>query len=86
MHTEDGQPWWKFGHVWLVFALPAVVVVASFITLYLAIKVPDPVINSSEKGVKSQGTQPETKFSTNMAPALQGRNHAATGMPAPTEP
>ena len=38
-------PWWKFGHVWLVVSGPLVVVVASFITLYLAVTRPDPVLS-----------------------------------------
>ena len=37
-HVGAAQPWWKFGHVWLVMAGPAVVVVAGFITLYLAMR------------------------------------------------
>lgn len=86
MNKEDGQPWWKFGHVWMVFAGPAVVVVASFITLYLAIKIPDPVVTSYGQGMKSQDLKPETQLPTNMAPAMQARNHAATGVPAPAEP
>ncbi|CAN5386765.1 hypothetical protein BH10PSE16_BH10PSE16_17220 [soil metagenome] len=85
MNKEYGQPWWKFGHVWMVFAGPAIVVVASFITLYLAIKIPDPVVSSY-----GQDNRPEAikldKHSTNMAPAMQARNHAATGVPAPAEP
>ena len=86
MNEEYGQPWWKFGHVWMVFAGPAVVVVASFITLYLAIKIPDPVVTSYGQGTKSQELKTETKLSTNMAPAMQARNHAATGISAPAEP
>ena len=86
MNNEDGQPWWKFGHVWMVFGLPAVVVVASFITLYIAIKVPDPVLNSYGRATNSAEDEPETPFSTNMAPAMQARNHAATGTPAPVKP
>ncbi|MEO7941293.1 MAG: nitrogen fixation protein FixH, partial [Burkholderiaceae bacterium] len=35
------EPWWKFGHVWLVIAGPAIVVVAGFFTLYLALRYPD---------------------------------------------
>lgn len=73
MNQEQGQPWWKFGHVWLVFAGPAVVVVASFITLYLAIKIPDPVVSSYGQA-------------ENSAPAMQARNHAATGVPLPAKP
>lgn len=87
MNPEDGQPWWKFGHVWMVFAGPAVVVVASFITLYLAIKIPDPVVTSyhqgARPGVVDAALQPSN---TNMAPAIQARNHAATGVQAPAEP
>ncbi len=85
MNKEDGQPWWKFGHVWMVFALPAVVVVASFITLYLAIRIPDPVVTSYGQGSLSSAVKQESP-STNMAPAMQARNHAATGIPAPAEP
>ncbi|QLQ00790.1 MAG: FixH family protein [Burkholderiaceae bacterium] len=36
-------PWWNYGHVWMVIAGPAIVVVAGFVTLYLAISHPDPV-------------------------------------------
>lgn len=87
MNKEDGQPWWKFGHVWMVFGGPAVVIVASFITLYLAIKTPDPVVPSyyGQNG-KSQEPKLDLKHSPNMAPAMQARNHAQTGAPAPAEP
>lgn len=85
MNKEDGQPWWKFAHAWMVFALPAVVVVASFITLYLAIMMPDPVVNSYGQQTLSSAVRPEAS-STNMAPAMQARNHAATGVPPPAEP
>jgi hypothetical protein len=85
MNKEDGQPWWKFGHVWMVFAGPAVVIVASFITLYLAIKIPDPVVTSYGQGSLSNAVKQDLP-TTNMAPAMQARNHAATGIPAPAEP
>ena len=39
------EPWWKFGHVWLVISGPAIVVVAGFVTLYLAVTRPDPVVS-----------------------------------------
>lgn len=86
MNEEQGQPWWKFGHVWMVVAGPAVVVVASFITLYLAIKIPDPVITGYGQAENSQGAKLQMRSATNMAPAMQARNHAATGVPAPAEP
>ena len=34
-------PWWKFGHVWLVIAGPLIVIVAGFVTLWLAISRPE---------------------------------------------
>jgi uncharacterized protein len=87
--SAPNAPWWKFGHVWLVVAGPAVVVVASFITLYLAISRPDPVLGDDyyRKGVEINKT---LGSETSLAPALQARNHAATGVPsaanAPAEP
>ena len=73
-------PWWHFGHVWLVVAGPAVVVVASFITLYLAVTRPDPVLDEDyyQKGLQVNQTLAENPAS--LAPAMQGRNHAATGV------
>jgi ABC-type sulfate transport system permease subunit len=70
----------------MVFAGPAIVVVASFITLYLAIKIPDPVVSSYGQGNRSEAVKLGARSSTNMAPAMQARNHAATGVPAPAEP
>lgn len=66
---DSSGPWWKYGHVWLVVSGPAIVVVAGFITLYLAITRPDPLI---DKTLESD--------SASKAPALQGRNHAQTGV------
>lgn len=86
MNEEQGQPWWKFGHVWMVFAGPAIVVVASFITLYLAIKIPDPVISGYGQAQESAVAKPKTRSATNMAPAMQARNHAATGVLEPAAP
>lgn len=83
MNQEQGLPWWKFGHVWMVFAGPAVVVVASFITLYLAIKIPDPVVSSYGQTQSSESTP---QFDASTAPAMQARNHAATGVQPPAEP
>lgn len=75
-------PWWKFGHVWLVFAGPAVVVVASFVTLYLAVTRPDPVISEDyyQKGIEINKTLGNDANAASLAPALQARNHAATGI------
>ncbi|MBK5205321.1 MAG: FixH family protein [Polaromonas sp.] len=91
MHNKQAQPWWKFGHVWLVIAGPAIVVVASFVTLYLAITIPDPVdpmYNTKQQayGQAAQVAKPDRGSTANLAPAMQARNHAATGVPAPTKP
>ena len=74
-------PWWKFGHVWLVIAGPALVVVAGFVTLYLALRYPDPVITEDyyRKGLEINQTLANPAAS--LAPAVQGRNHAQTGVP-----
>ena len=77
------QPWWKFGHVWLVIAGPAIVVVASFVTLYLAVSGKDPIVDEDyyRKGLEINKTLSENPAS--LAPSTQARNHAATGVPAP---
>lgn len=45
IHPEDGKPWWKFAHVWLIIAGPVIVVIAGFVTAYIALSRPDPVID-----------------------------------------
>lgn len=62
------KPWWQYRMVWLIIGGPLVVVVASFVTLWLAVSHPDPVIESTT--MARDGAH---------MPALQGRNHAATG-------
>ena len=75
-------PWWKFGYVWLVVGGPAIVVVASFVTLYLALRYPDPVISEDyyRQGIEVNKTLANPAAS--LAPAVQARNHAQTGVVA----
>lgn len=82
---ENSGPWWKFGHVWLLVAGPLVVIVASFITIYLAVSRPDPVTDEeySRKGAAMGKAASEDPNS--LAPAMKARNHAQTGVVAPTE-
>jgi len=40
------SPWWRHGMAWMVFGGPAIVVVASFITLGLVIRHPDPALDT----------------------------------------
>lgn len=73
------KPWWRFGYVWLILAGPLVVVVASFITLGLAIRTPDPVVAEDyyRRGIEINQTLATDKERM-LVPALQARNHAAT--------
>jgi hypothetical protein len=70
------EPWWKFPLVWMVIAGPAIVVVAGFATLWLAIRTPDPVVAEDyyRRGVEINKTLADKK----LMPAQAGRNHAAT--------
>lgn len=77
-------PWWKFGHVWLIIAGPAIVIVAGFVTLWLAVSRPDPVVAEDyyRQGIEINKTLENPAKS--LAPAIKGRNHAAT--PAQDQP
>lgn len=76
----DTKPWWKYGYVWFLISGPLLVVIAGFITLYLAISRPDPVVDEQyyQHGIEINKTLDAQRDS--MAPANQARNHAATGI------
>lgn len=81
------EPWWRFPLLWMVLAGPAVVVVASFVTLWLAMRSPDPVVAEDyyRQGIEINKTLADKK----LMPALSGRNHAATpadDVPTPKKP
>ena len=59
----------------------ALIVVAAFITLYLALTRPDPVITEDyyRQGIEINKTLGDDAQAASMAPALQARNHAQTG-------
>lgn len=79
MQASDNKPWWHFGFVWLVIAGPLVVVIASFITFFIATAEPDQVIDDYyRKGMEIN--QSLNAARDEMAPALQARNNAATGI------
>ncbi len=71
---QESPPWWRFGLVWMVVGGPAVVVVAGLVTFYIAASHPDPVLTVTPR----TATQERQGFTH--APAMQGRNHAATGV------
>ena len=81
MDKTNKVTWWKNWPIWLIVVGPLLVIVASFITLYLAVKVPDPAIDDYyRKGIEINKTLNAQR--DNMAPAQQARNHAATGINA----
>ena len=68
--AENPSPaWWRLPIVWMVIGGPAVVVLASFVTLALAIRYPDPVLTETAAAAPSKRSE---------LPAMQARNHAAT--------
>jgi len=79
---ESSGPWWRYGHMWLVVSGPLVVVVAAFVTLWIAVTMPDPVLTEEyyHQGAKAHEALAPGKAGL---PALQGRNHAASPEPAP---
>jgi len=85
--TQNQKPnqkpkWWKSGYAWLVFGGPAVVVVASLTTVYIAVSGQDPVLahdeSQNDKALQHAKTIEEKNA---LEPAVQARNHAATGVP-----
>ncbi len=73
-NTTPTQAWWREHTMWLVVGGPSVVVVASFITLALALSHPDPVLDTSARA-EADGAGKTTA----LQPAQKARNHAATG-------
>lgn len=64
--ASENAPWWRFPIVWMVFGGPALVVVAALVTVFIAVRNADIVLDTS----KAAATQSQ-------APALLGRNHSA---------
>jgi len=77
---QKTTPWYRVPMVWLVVGGPLSVVVASIATAVIAWKHIDPVIATTPQGELRPGDNMAPKLSPKdaMAPALQGRNHAAT--------
>jgi hypothetical protein len=79
---SQSKPWWKYPLVWLVIGGPLVVMVASIVTMVIAIRSPDPVVEQDyyRKGLNINQTLADEK-AREMLPAMQARNHAATPKP-----
>lgn len=77
----DTQAWWRFGHVWLVLSGPFLVVIASFVSGWIAFQGNDTDFKKDDDLVKSHLQQASPAQRQALTPAIQGRNHSAT-MPA----
>lgn len=76
--VQNTQPWWKYGYVWLVISGPAIVVVAGFYTLWLAISSPNQILTDDSERRKAEINYKLGGKEITLMPALNGRNHAAT--------
>lgn len=86
------KAWWHYGHAWLVFVGPAAVVIACIVTVYIAVKQQDPVVDEDyyRKGIEINSTlqqedaalksPAEVEKLNALEPAMRARNHAATGV------
>lgn len=79
--AQDDRPWWRFGHVWLVISGPAIVVIAGFVTLYLAASNPNEIVTDEayRQSVEASRQQGLRAVPADQAPAMQARNHTLTG-------
>lgn len=86
MSALNNRSAWREPMVWLVVGGPASVVVASFFTLALAIKHPDPPLDLRATAPSSaDDVEPaDMRAREGDLPALIARNHAATGATAAT--
>lgn len=83
--AQPSRRWYQEPYVWLVLGGPLAVVVASMITIYLAVSGADPVLDRSATAVRVnpaavQPLTPDERVAAEraMLPAGQGRNHAVT--------
>lgn len=78
LQEPHSGPWWRYRIMWLVVGGPALVVIAGFFTLYLAIANPD-YLYTDEQWQRQTAPGAARHEQAAHAPALQARNHAATG-------
>jgi hypothetical protein len=85
---QMNSAWWHYGHAWLLFGGPVAVVIACMITIVIAVKGQDPVIdqeyyrhgieiNQTLEAVEKEKTIEKMNA---LEPAMLARNHAATGV------
>jgi len=77
------EPWWRVKAMWLVVGGPLVVVLGCIVTITLAIRHPDPVLDKTayERDLAAArslaGAEREAAL-IKLQPAHQARNHAAS--------
>jgi hypothetical protein len=78
--TQGDDRWWRHPLLWMVIAGPALVVVASFVTLWYALATPDPVVSADyyRRGIEINRMLADKK----LMPAMAGRNHVTTPVEA----
>lgn len=79
----NNQPWWREPYVWLVVGGPLVVVVAAFVTAFIAFAAPDPVLdkNRYEQALLEKASTSKAALEADLAkvqPANKARNNAAS--------
>ena len=75
--TASSGPWWRHPIMWIVVGGPALVVVASITTFFIAANGADPLVdgNAYRRGLK---VHEQLRSERALLPAQQARNHAAT--------
>jgi hypothetical protein len=71
-------PWWRYRFVWLVFGLPASVVVAATASGIIAIRGADPVVPEYTEAARQAAEESLSREEQSRVPAELARNHAAT--------
>ena len=77
-HPVAPTPWWSYGHVWLVISGPLLVVVASFVSVFVAFQGNDTVLLAKDESEIAGLRALQANARRNLVPAIQARNHAAT--------
>lgn len=81
--VRPSTPWWKVPHMWMVVGGPVLVIIAGLVTVVIAVKNPDPVLNKSDYErdlAAAQRLEGQAKVDAvaKLQPAHQARNHAAS--------
>ena len=89
--SSTPTPWWRVKAMWLVVGGPLAVVIASMVTLTLAIKNPDPVLDKRAPGqalkpAEDIGDAARAEALIKLQPAQQARNHAASPVVPESKP